>query len=132
MLLRHVLGDADPDEAARIERLLAADPALRADRDRLVALHDEMKTTRADSFAPYFSDRVMRRLRTVDEPVEAFYASFRWAFARASIAAAGVAIVLGAYNLMQFGDLGIGQTFLETLFGLPSAHVGEALLAGPM
>lgn len=130
--LRYALGDAAGAESERIEARLATDAELRADVAHVRRLQEALQARRADSFAPYFSDRVMRRLASAHSAAEPFYESLRWIFARASVAAATIAVAVGAYNVIQFGDLSITSSWIETAFGLPSASLMDAFLSGPL
>lgn len=133
LLLRHLDGELPPAEARALEARLERDAALRAERDRLAALRDALRASAPEAFAPHFADRVMRRLRPAGaraaEPngAEALYAGLRWAFARAAVAGLLAAGALGAYNVADFGDLGVATTLVETVFGLPSATLLDAL-----
>lgn len=131
-LLRYVLGELPAAEAEQLEGRLAGDARLRAEVARLRSIQNELRLSRADSFGPYFGDRVMRRLTTAREGAEALYLSLRWIFARTSVAAAAAAVLIGAYNLAQFGDLAVTSTVWDALFGLPSTDFLDAFLAGPM
>lgn len=131
-LIRYVLDELSAAEAKALEAHLAADAGLRAEVARLRSLQGELHRSRADSFAPYFSDRVMRRLAPVRESAESLYVSLRWIFARTSVAAAAVAVLIGAYNVVHFGDLSVTSSLWEAVFGLPSTDILDAFLAGPM
>lgn len=131
-VLRYTLGELPPEDADRVAARIAEEPALRAETARLEAIAGGLRASRADSFAPYFSDRVMRRLRGAAESSESLYASLQWIFARASVAAVGAAVLIGAYNIAQFGDLSVADNLLDVVFGLPSADFVDALLAGPL
>jgi len=87
-----------------------------------------------DSFGPYFSDRVLNRLVASKEPggVETLYDSLRWVFVRASTLGLAVAVVLCLANVLAFHDLDVVTTWMDTLLGLPSASVSDALSYGDL
>ena len=93
-----------------------------------------LRAGRADSFAPYFSERVLKRLAHAPaiSSAEALYDSLRWTFARASALGLAAAAVLCLINVFAFQDLGVVTTLVDTLFGLPSASVSDALSYGAL
>ena len=100
------------DQDAKISRLLAE--------------------ARINSFAPYFSDRVMRRLTTPPASQDALYDSLRWVFKRTSLAGLVAIALLCVVNLLEFSYLGIASSVVDTVFGLPSATISDALSYGAL
>lgn len=131
LLVDFVAGELPPDVAARLEQRIADDAALQDDVAYLRSLQADIRELRADSFAPYFSDRVMRRLKPMPAGVESLAGSLQWMFARASVVAAVVAVVIGVSNAIQFGDMSVTTSTWEAIFGLPSADLFDAFLSGP-
>ncbi len=84
---------------------------------------------RRDSFAPYFSDRVMKRLLSSPAAAgaDAFYDSLRRLFLRTSALSIAAAAILCIINVLAYQDLGVVTTLVDTLFGLPSASITDAL-----
>jgi hypothetical protein len=90
-----------------------------------------LKESRADSFAPYFSDRVLRRLGTVAQTPEDYgagslYDGLKWVFVRAASACLLLIVAIGLVNAFEFG-LSDTSLWVDALFGLPSAELAEML-----
>lgn len=133
LLMRYLEGALDQATTARLEEQLRASDAegeaLRAQLDRLRTLRGALPAARSDSFAPYFSDRVMKRLVPQHAAVkmDSFYASLRMGFARTAIACLLAAGALAAYNFVEYGGSDVTSSVPEALFGLPSASLVDAL-----
>jgi anti-sigma factor RsiW len=133
-LLIQLLDGALPEaEAQAVRERLQHEPALRARLDRLRALRQTLEAARPESFAPYFSTRVMRRLAPArtEQKAESLYEALRWVFARAAVASLFAAGALGTYNVLSYQALGVVSSVVEALFGLPSASLADALSYGP-
>ena len=126
-LLRLLEDDLPETEARALRARLAAEPDLRARLDQVRALRQTLAAGRADSFAPYFSERVRRRLAPAPERGGALYESLRWGFARTALASLLVAGALGTFNALDYQSLGVAVSFVEAVFGLPSASLADAL-----
>ena len=86
-----------------------------------------LRAEKADSFAPYFSDRVMKRLAAPSSEIEgSMYDSLRWVFLRAAVACIVLIAIAGAFNLLDVGVTG-AATWVDALFGLPSDALADAL-----
>lgn len=129
LLNRYLDGTLDAGARRHVEAERSANPEFAAAIERLERLRRQVSSSRADSFAPYFSDRVMRRLLAAPAAVraDAFYGSLRMAFARVAIAGLLIAGGLAAINLVSYGDMDVVSSIPEALFGLPSASLGDAL-----
>lgn len=129
LLLRFLGGELDPAERARVASRLESDADFRIQLEKQRQLRDTLVRARSDSFAPYFSDRVMRRLAPARAALQgdAFYQSLRMVFARTALAGLVIAGALAAYNFASYGDLGVASSVTEALFGLPSASLMDAL-----
>ncbi|MFQ5571183.1 MAG: anti-sigma factor family protein [Rhodothermales bacterium] len=122
-LLRLLRDELPEAQAEALRRRLAHDPALRARLDRLRALDTTLGAGTMDAFAPYFSERVMRRLRRVEEPswaAASFYESLQGLFVRVAVAGLLVAIGLGTLNALDPDGMALASSTLEAVFGLPS------------
>ncbi|MEM1057555.1 MAG: hypothetical protein AAF791_02115 [Bacteroidota bacterium] len=120
-LLSHHRGELSDAEAEALRQRLASDPALRADAARVASMADGLAETAAPSFGPYFSDRVMARLRTPPEadPVVAFGDALRRLFVRVALASA--VVVAGFAIAAERDDDFYGGSFVEAALGLPPA-----------
>ena len=127
-LLRYIEGGLSAADRRNIEERLAGEASLRKALDTLRGVHGALRTTQAESFGPYFSERVMRRLQGVAQaPAESFYNGLQWVFLRAATASLVVAVAFGVYNAITYRSLGAASSFVEAVFGLPSASLMDAL-----
>ena len=128
-LLRLLDGELPETETKQLQARLRRDPALQRQLADVRQLRLALKTNKPDAFAPYFSERVLRRLAGDEAPTsaESLYESLRWLFVRAAVACLLVAGLLGAYNVLDYQGLGVASTLFEALFGLPSDSLMDAL-----
>ena len=93
-----------------------------------------LRASRVDSFAPFFSDRVLDRLAPefAASGAAALYDSLRWIFVRTSALGLVAAAILCLVNALAFQELGVVTTLVDTLFGLPSASLSDALSYGAL
>ena len=90
---------------------------------------DLLESERADSFAPFFADRVMKRLSPETGPVgtpPGLYEALRWVFVRAAIVGVVLILAIGTLNALQFGAGDMGS-FVDALLGLPSDSLADML-----
>lgn len=96
-------------------------------RDKIAEI---LQSERAESFAPFFSDRVMKRLASTAESgagdLAELYDSLRWVFVRAAVACLILIVAIGFLNASQFGSSETGTLF-ESLLGLPSDALADVL-----
>ena len=127
-LLRYIAGDLSASDRRTMDERLAEGTSLREALHALRALQGALRTTRAESFGPYFNERVMRRLQGVEqEPGESFYNGLQWVFLRTATASLVAAAAFGVYNAITYQGLGAASSFVEAVFGLPSASLMDAL-----
>lgn len=127
-LLRYIEGDLPAADRRNMDERLAEEASLREALYTLRALQGTLRTTRAESFGPYFDERVMRRLQGVEqEPGESLYHGLQWVFLRAATASLVAAVAFGVYNAITYQSLGAASSFVEAVFGLPSVSLMDAL-----
>lgn len=129
LLNRYLDGRLAPDDVERLNERLAAEETLHSQLARARRLRETVSAARADSFAPFFSDRLMRRLLATrgGTAADAFYSALQTAFTRTAVASLVVAGMLAAYNFAAYGDMDVAASVTEALFGLPSASLMDAL-----
>lgn len=128
MLIRFRDGELSSEEGARLERRLREEPEL-ADRwDRLRGSAEALKDGAAESFGPFFSARVMARIRNEEGPAsESLYEALAWAFPRLAAACLVLALAISVYSVLGGG---YGGTIVEAVLGLPEATLETALALG--
>lgn len=86
---------------------------------------DLVSTAGQDSFAPFFADRVMQRLRAERTAKAATLAeSLAWLFYRTAPAALMLAVILFTYSVVNRTDN--SQTLFESALGLPALTIEAA------
>lgn len=131
-LLRYLDGELPADAAQRLERRLEAEPALRAQLNRLARLTHTLQAEAPRTFDDGFARRVMNRLpdrapEAESAPAATLYDALQPAFVRLALAS-GIAIaVLGGLNAVQYQDAGAGSSVVEAALGLPDASLDPAL-----
>ena len=129
LLLRYLDGDFAAEKMAALRQRLESEPELRTQLEQLQSLREVVGSGRSDSFAPYFSRRVIDRIGRKHDPIAAMYVALRWSFARTAAAGLALAGFLATYNLVQYQSLGLVSSILEAVFGLPSTSFTDALTA---
>jgi anti-sigma factor RsiW len=131
-LLRFLDGALPDAEAQELLMRLASDAGLRGELDRVRAMRDALRGRRADSFALGFPERVMRRIADPENADDALYGALGWLFKRAAIAGLVAATIFGALNISEYRDQEISTSVIESIFGLPSVSLGDAMLVEPV
>jgi len=123
-MIRLLRGELEADEAGRVRSAIDADRQMKAEFGRVRRLEGVLNSSAAESFGPYFRDRVMRRiLDTGSEIRSSFYESLRWVFLRLAVACLLVVVGLGVYNAVDAESSGLTSSAVEAVFGIPSADI---------
>lgn len=127
-LLRYVEGSLPDAERRAFDARLAGEPSLQEALDALRGLRSALRTPRAESFGPYFCERVMQRLHDDGKATgESFYRGLQWIFLRTATASFVAAVAFASYNAVTYQSLGAASSLLEAVFGLPSVSLADAL-----
>ena len=86
---------------------------------------------RADSFAPYFVNRVMKRVGSLSSlpghtDGDSLYDALRWVFVRAALACLLLIIAVALINAFDFG-VSDSASWVDVLLGLPSDELADML-----
>lgn len=125
LLLQALEGTLNPQESAAFAERRRTEPALQEEYDRMRRLDVVVADAASTSFGPSFADRVMQRMTDrARERADLFGDLLSTWFARIAPVAAGLAVVLGVYNVafLQNED----QSAIEAALGLPSVTVASA------
>jgi anti-sigma factor RsiW len=126
-LLRRALdGELAAEDEKRFAALLEKTPALRSEWERIQRLRALVQESRENSFGPFFSSRVMNRIRS-GEKRESFTQALAWIFRRVAVAAIILIVALTAYNISTHRALGNHLSPLEAALGLPPATVSTSI-----
>jgi anti-sigma factor RsiW len=131
-ILRYHEGTLDASERASLEARAAMEPAFARALATTGSIRSDLRNERAESFKPFFAERVLRRLRPQESPEAVLYHSLRWAFVR-GVAVAGIAaVVLAGLNASTYSELDIAASFVDAVFGMPDASPIEAWTYDPL
>ena len=125
LMMRALENTLSTEEGREFERLLEADPEVRAQFEQLKRLGSRLQTTATDSFGPGFADRVMERIG--ERGVERFASlgdMLGPLFMRITPAALALTAILGVYNVTTSSV--DGQSAIEAALGLPEVSVSLA------
>ncbi len=121
LLLRSFDTSLTENEHRRLESALASSEELRTAKNELAALRLGLHNVRGVSFKPFFAERVMSRLNSMEQSLIEYYVS---AFRRVAIGAAILVVVCSAYNISRENSvtvdsaLGIHRQTIEQVLTL--------------
>lgn len=125
LLTKASLDELSSDEERRLQDLLAREPEVKAEFERLKGMANLVAGAQPASFEPYFANRVMQRIQGGREGgATALADSLTRMFYRLAPAAALLALVLFAYGAVNSSDE--SQNLLESALGLPAITLDEA------
>lgn len=98
--------------------------------DRVNTFREWLDGGEPSRFGPFFASRVMRRIEAEESHngFESIDAALRWGFLRVATAAVVLVIAVGAYNVMEPGNLGVYTSTLDSMLGLPSQSLETLFL----
>ena len=117
--------DLTPTEEERLGRLLDTRPELRAEQKELAATEALVAEAAPESFAPFFSSRVMARLKRQREESQAFSEQLVFLFRRLALAVLLLAASLAAYNTATSPPWA-EDSLVERVVGIPSPTLEDA------
>jgi anti-sigma factor RsiW len=130
LLNRRLDGSLSAPEREELDRMLTTSASLREEMAKLERLHGRIRTSvhasGSEALRPFFSDRLMRRLKSAEAQQQEFAGSLVWVFRRVAIAGLAAIIALAAYNIATPGSFRDEQTPLEAAFSLPPVSVDMA------
>ncbi|MFH1312492.1 MAG: hypothetical protein ABIJ00_04625 [Candidatus Eisenbacteria bacterium] len=136
LLYRSLDEDLDPAEQHRLDEALARSEALREERVRILAIRRSLAVSAAESFKPFFAERVMSRLTAnagENRGAETFLESLSYVFRRAAFAGALAVVALAIFNIVSSNTisataaLGVPKVTIEEVIETPFESVMEAL-----
>jgi hypothetical protein len=138
LLYRSLDEDLGQEERAELDAALAGSADLRRERDELLAMRGKVATSAAESFGPFFAERVMRNIaeeREGQAEGARFFESLQYAFRRVALVAAAVVAFLLIYNMNQGGSVSVAAAFgaedtatIEEVLTAPVEEMLEELL----
>ena len=113
------------EEKRQLEEALADSSELRQEQERIAAMRESISTGAARSFRPFFAERVMNRIASLDEVkngAQQFFESLQFAFRRVAVVGATAIVLLAAYNFIRTGEISVAGAF-----GLPQETLEDVL-----
>ena len=128
-------GTLSTEEAEAFETMIQERPEL-ADRVRREAeLHGVLRAAAPDRFAPFFDQKVMRRIAEAgrsgaEVAAQQIEESLAFVFRRLAVPAVAVCLLLAVTNVYQAqtGPFGSELSVAEAMFGLPPTGLEAALM----
>lgn len=128
LLYRSFDEELKPKHKEQLETALKSSPELRKEKEEIASQRQALKDNAAQSFQPFFADRVVNRLffgKTAENGWEAFYQTFKALFGRFAIACGIIGLILFTYNVTIGDSLDPEEVFfvsdiaIEELYKLP-------------
>ena len=119
-------GELDETGKARFEALLSSDEIFRAEWERMRQVGDLVSETRAERFDPFFSTRVMARLRGEHSEAGSFADGLMRVFRPLVPVTLGAAVFLAVLNWRDRDLMSEGSSFIEITFAVPPVSVETA------
>ena len=120
-------GELGETDKARFERLLSSDQGFRTEWERMRQVGDLVSEAKAEGcFDPFFSTRVMARLRGERSEAGSFADALLRAFRPLVPVTLAAAVFLAVLNWRDRDLMSDGSSFLEITFAVPTVSVETA------
>ena len=118
------------EEEGILQEALARSPELRREQGCIEAMRDEITAGAAESFSPFFAERVMRRIRSSRSAgwdTEPFFESLLFLFRRVAFVGAVVACLIAAYNMKSSGNISVAAAFASPELSIEDLVISPVL-----
>ena len=122
VMMKALAGELNSDEANRFARALEADDGMRTRWQRLESLQADLRSERADSFAPFFAARVTARAQQSESLVDGLMWMFRPLVPTATL----VALIIAFNNWSDYSDIDGNASVLEAIFAIEPISLNVA------
>ena len=122
VMMKALAGELNSDEASKFARALEADDEMRASWQRLESLQADLRSERADSFAPFFAARVTARAQQSESLVDGLMWMFRPLVPTATL----VALIIAFNNWSDYSDIDGNASILEAIFAIEPISLNVA------
>ena len=122
LLYRSFDGKLNPEELKTLEKGLSESKELRAEKQKIISLRQNIAGQKKNTFKPFFADRVMRKIRLSEQKQEdeRFFEFLFLIFRPIAIAAAVLIIVIAGYNISTSGEISI-----ESALAIPDVTLDD-------
>jgi len=122
LLIRSFDQHLSQEEQQELEAALKASRRLRAERKALEAMRQQVAESGSGEFRPFFSARVMNRIRASQTATEEFVQSLTWAFRVFAMVGVTAIVLFVSVNSRLGKDISV-----ETIFSLPTLGFDDVL-----
>lgn len=120
LLYRSFDQELSSEEQKELETALSSSPELQEAKKRIAAIRQMVKDEAVRSFKPFFSTRVMRSIRAVEEKSEDFFGSLIWSFRLVALVGAVAVVFLFAHNALESKNIS-----LDSILAMPQLSLEE-------
>lgn len=120
LLHRSFDGELSAQEQERLQKALEADPELRLEQRNFLEIEKLVSDKAERSFKPFFSARVMAKIKAGERKQQDFIASLLWSFRLVGAVALLAVLLLSAGNIVQGGSFS-----LNDVFAMPQSSIEE-------
>ena len=124
VVMKALAGELNSDEANRFARALEADDEMRTRWERLESLQADLRSERADSFAPFFAARVTARAQQSESLVDGLMWMFRPLVPTATL----VALIIAFNNWGECSYIDGNASILEAIFAIEPISLNVAYI----
>ena len=124
VIMKALAGELNSDEANRFARALEADDEMRTRWERLESLQADLRSERADSFAPFFAARVTARAQQSESLVDGLMWMFRPLVPTATL----VALIIAFNNWRECSYIDGNASILEAIFAIEPISLNVAYI----
>lgn len=109
-----------PEEQTKLGQALASNKELQEEKRLLENMRSMIKENTTQKFKPFFSAKVMQKIKMLSVKGDDFISSLVWSFRLIAITAAAVVVILFAHNSFIRKDISI-----EALLSMPQTSIEE-------
>ncbi len=123
LLYRSFDAQLSEDEKAELASALASSESLRREEEAALAMRDAVRTSAVRSFKPFFSSRVLNRMKALEkpnDPMEELWKALVTMFRPVAVAGALTLVAILAFNLAS-----AERWTLDTMLGVSEPGIEE-------
>lgn len=127
LLYRSFDGQLTPAEQERLDEALRHSQPLREEKEKIAAMRQAVSGSAAQSFQPFFAERVVQRIQAERKPQaesgEDFFGSLAWSFRRIALAGTIAVLLLLAGSVIQRGEIS-----LNSVLAMPQLTIEDTVV----
>lgn len=127
LLYRSFDGQLTQAEQERLDEALRHSQALREEKEKIAAMRQAVSGSAAQTFQPFFAERVMQRIQGKRKSMAAvgedFMSSLAWSFRRIAIAGVIAVLLLLAGSFIQKGEIS-----LNAMLAMPQLTIEDTVV----